>query len=227
MPGAATADRSRIRGTANARPCPLGTEPVVLPECNRELPWTCDRELYKRRNEIERLFRRLTPTAACSPASTNSTRFTSAFVPRTCSGVAPAVLTDPSGISAVDTFYPRRSPWPLLGDGVHAYTCRSGSARIRDRIRSWMRPRAVEPEPPASVVTRAPVSKRVRQVLPRAQPEHTRCKVSFRGGACPPSVSLNGLSGKSRGATGTTALRSDHLEAVMNLRQLSRRVSPS
>ena len=37
----------------------LGMEPVVPPKRNRRLPWSYDRELYKRRNEIERLFRRL------------------------------------------------------------------------------------------------------------------------------------------------------------------------
>jgi transposase len=34
-------------------------EPVVPPKCNRLVPWEYDRELYKRRNEVERLFRRL------------------------------------------------------------------------------------------------------------------------------------------------------------------------
>ena len=37
----------------------LGMEPVVPAKRNRRVPWTHDRELYKRRNEIERLFRRL------------------------------------------------------------------------------------------------------------------------------------------------------------------------
>ena len=37
----------------------LGMAPVVPPKRNRKLPWAHDRELYKRRNEIERLFRRL------------------------------------------------------------------------------------------------------------------------------------------------------------------------
>jgi transposase len=37
----------------------LGLFPVVPPKSNRIEPWEYDRELYKRRNEIERLFRRL------------------------------------------------------------------------------------------------------------------------------------------------------------------------
>ena len=37
----------------------LGFVPVVPPKRNREDPWEYDRELYKRRNEVERLFRRL------------------------------------------------------------------------------------------------------------------------------------------------------------------------
>lgn len=37
----------------------LGYVPVVPPKHNRRAPWDYDRVLYKRRNEIERLFRRL------------------------------------------------------------------------------------------------------------------------------------------------------------------------
>ena len=37
----------------------LGMEPVVPPKANRLNPWEYDREPYKRRNEVERLFRRL------------------------------------------------------------------------------------------------------------------------------------------------------------------------
>ena len=36
-----------------------GWEPVVPPKSNRREPWEYDRELYKRRNEVERYFRRL------------------------------------------------------------------------------------------------------------------------------------------------------------------------
>ena len=34
-------------------------EPVVPPKSNRLDPWEYDRQLYKKRNEVERLFRRL------------------------------------------------------------------------------------------------------------------------------------------------------------------------
>jgi transposase len=37
----------------------LQMEPVVPPKSNRVDPWEYNRELYKKRNEIERLFRRL------------------------------------------------------------------------------------------------------------------------------------------------------------------------
>ena len=37
----------------------LGYTPVVPPKRNRLDPWQYDREMYKRRNKIERLFRRL------------------------------------------------------------------------------------------------------------------------------------------------------------------------
>ena len=37
----------------------LGFTPVVPPKSNRAQPWSYDRMLYRRRNEIERLFRRL------------------------------------------------------------------------------------------------------------------------------------------------------------------------
>ena len=37
----------------------LGFTPVVPPLKSRVSPWEYDRELYKRRNEVERLFRRL------------------------------------------------------------------------------------------------------------------------------------------------------------------------
>jgi len=37
----------------------LGFEPVVPPKSNRLQPWEYDKEMYKKRNEIERLFRRL------------------------------------------------------------------------------------------------------------------------------------------------------------------------
>jgi transposase len=37
----------------------LGFTPVVPPNPNRLEPWEYDKELYKKRNEVERLFRRL------------------------------------------------------------------------------------------------------------------------------------------------------------------------
>ncbi len=37
----------------------LGFTPVVPPKQTRVTPWEYDREMYRRRNEIERLFRRL------------------------------------------------------------------------------------------------------------------------------------------------------------------------
>ena len=37
----------------------LGFIPVVPPKQSRITPWEYDREMYRRRNEIERLFRRL------------------------------------------------------------------------------------------------------------------------------------------------------------------------
>jgi transposase len=37
----------------------LEMEPVVPPKTNRLIPWKYDREAYKKRNEVERLFRRL------------------------------------------------------------------------------------------------------------------------------------------------------------------------
>ena len=37
----------------------FGMIPVVPPKSNRLSPWKYDREMYKKRNEVERLFRRL------------------------------------------------------------------------------------------------------------------------------------------------------------------------
>lgn len=37
----------------------LGLEPVVPPKSNRNESWSYDKALYKKRNEVERLFRRL------------------------------------------------------------------------------------------------------------------------------------------------------------------------
>ena len=37
----------------------LGMQPVVPPKKNRLSPWEYDKEMYRKRNEVERLFRRL------------------------------------------------------------------------------------------------------------------------------------------------------------------------
>jgi transposase len=37
----------------------LGFHPVVPPKSNRIDPWVYDKEMYKKRNQVERLFRRL------------------------------------------------------------------------------------------------------------------------------------------------------------------------
>ncbi len=37
----------------------FGMTPVVPPKKNRIYPWEYDREMYKKRNQVERLFRRL------------------------------------------------------------------------------------------------------------------------------------------------------------------------
>lgn len=37
----------------------FGMTPVVPPKTNRVEPWKYDKEMYKKRNEVERLFRRL------------------------------------------------------------------------------------------------------------------------------------------------------------------------
>lgn len=37
----------------------MGMEPVMPPKKSRKIPWEYDKELYKKRNEVERLFRRL------------------------------------------------------------------------------------------------------------------------------------------------------------------------
>ena len=37
----------------------LGMRPIVPPKSNRKKPWEYDKILYKRRNEVERFFRRI------------------------------------------------------------------------------------------------------------------------------------------------------------------------
>ena len=45
----------KTRGLVEA----LGMTPVVPPKANRKVKWDYDKDLYKLRNEVERLFRRL------------------------------------------------------------------------------------------------------------------------------------------------------------------------
>ncbi|MNK92931.1 hypothetical protein D3C87_1130730 [compost metagenome] len=51
----------------------LGSIPVVPPLMTRIEPWEYDREMYERRNEVERLFRRLKGYGASSLVSRNKT----------------------------------------------------------------------------------------------------------------------------------------------------------
>jgi transposase len=73
----------------------LGMIPVVPPKSNRIQPWVYDRALYKKRNEIERLFRRLkgfrriffpfeksmSSSSASSTSPSSSKRFASVNTP--------------------------------------------------------------------------------------------------------------------------------------------------
>lgn len=52
-------DRAYEGDSTRQLACALGYVPVVPPKSNRKHPWEYDRELYKRRNEVERLFRRI------------------------------------------------------------------------------------------------------------------------------------------------------------------------
>mgnify|MGYP001474891191 CR=1 FL=1 len=52
-------DRAYEGDETRQRAWDLGYVPVVPPKLNRLIPWAYDRVMYKRRNEIERLFRRL------------------------------------------------------------------------------------------------------------------------------------------------------------------------
>jgi transposase len=52
-------DRAYEDGCTRYTAWALGFKPVVPPKKNRLNPWEYDKELYKRRNEIERLFRLL------------------------------------------------------------------------------------------------------------------------------------------------------------------------
>src|SRR6187402_1803914 len=59
-PAAAPHHGSRLRGKRDTAACAgPGFIPVVPPMSTRVEPWEYDRAMYKRRNEVERLFRRL------------------------------------------------------------------------------------------------------------------------------------------------------------------------
>lgn len=47
-----------------------GTEPVIPPRRNRKIQYECDKNIYKQRNVIERMFCRLRTGGASQPAST-------------------------------------------------------------------------------------------------------------------------------------------------------------
>ncbi len=52
-------DRAYEGDETRALAVELGYIPVVPPKSNRKNPWKYDKELYKLRNQVERLFRRL------------------------------------------------------------------------------------------------------------------------------------------------------------------------
>jgi len=52
-------DRAYEGDETRALAVELGYMPVVPPKSNRTEPWEYDKELYKKRNQVERLFRRL------------------------------------------------------------------------------------------------------------------------------------------------------------------------
>jgi len=51
-------DRAYEGDETRALAVSLGYAPVVPPKSNRKEPWDYDKELYKKRNEVERFFRR-------------------------------------------------------------------------------------------------------------------------------------------------------------------------
>ena len=59
MPRALVMDRAYEGQATRHLAVALGVTPVVPPRQNRRAPWAYDRQLDKRRNEVERLFRRL------------------------------------------------------------------------------------------------------------------------------------------------------------------------
>ena len=79
----------------------LGYEPVVPPLRTRVDPWEYNREMYKRRNEIERLFRRLKGFAESSLASRNSTL---------CSSDSSSSRSSSMGCGSVNNALGRQAP---------------------------------------------------------------------------------------------------------------------
>ena len=52
-------DRAYEGDETRALAMELGYVPVVPPKSNRNHPWNYDKQLYKQRNQVERLFRRI------------------------------------------------------------------------------------------------------------------------------------------------------------------------
>ena len=52
-------DRAYEGDETRALAMELGYVPVVSPKSNRKHPWNYDKQLYKQRNQVERLFRRI------------------------------------------------------------------------------------------------------------------------------------------------------------------------
>jgi transposase len=52
-------DRAYEDGETRLLAFEWGYHPVVPPKKNRKHPWEYDKELYKQRNEVERMFRRI------------------------------------------------------------------------------------------------------------------------------------------------------------------------
>ena len=52
-------DRAYEGDETRALAAELGYVPVVPPKSNRKNPWDYDKQLYKQRNQVERLFRRI------------------------------------------------------------------------------------------------------------------------------------------------------------------------
>ena len=52
-------DRAYEGDETRALAMELGYVPIVPPKSNRKHPWNYDKQLYKQRNQVERLFRRI------------------------------------------------------------------------------------------------------------------------------------------------------------------------